>query len=78
MYLSAAPTHELLAEKLKSLQCLAPRDLEFILGQARWNHQHTEDIANMHFQDGFMFAAIALLVTVFVHQASKRVTYKCA
>jgi hypothetical protein len=72
IYLSAAIGYERVEEKLKSLQCLAPRDLDFILGQVRQNHQHTQDTANMFFQDGFMFAALALLVAVFVHQASKR------
>jgi hypothetical protein len=76
MYLSAANSYEHLMEKLKSLQCLAPRDLDFILGQVLRNHQHTQDTADMFFQFGSLLAAIAILVAVFVHQASKRLTYK--
>jgi hypothetical protein len=76
IFLSAAIGYERVEEKLESLQCLAPRDLDFILGQVHQNHQHTQDTANMYFQDGFMFAALALLIAGFVHQASKRPTYK--
>ena len=76
IYLSAAGGYERVEGKLKSLQCLAPRDLDFIVGQVLRNHQHTQATADMFFRVGFLFAAIALLVAVFVHQASKRLIYK--
>jgi len=74
IYLSAEVGYERVAEKLKSLQCLAPRDLDFVLGQVLRNHQNTQDTANMFFQNGFLFAATALLFAVFVHQARKQLT----
>jgi hypothetical protein len=76
IYLSQGVGYQRVEEKLKSLQTLATHDLDFIVKQVQWNHQHTQDTADMFWHFGAVLAGLALLIAVFVYQTSKRLTYK--
>jgi hypothetical protein len=76
MFLSQGVGYQRVEEKLKSLQSLEAHDLDFIVKQVRWNHQHTQDAADVFWHFGAVLAGLALLIGFFVYQTSKRLTYK--
>ena len=71
MYLSGEMTVKRVEEKLNSLQCLAPHDLDFIVAQIHRNHQHLQDNADMYWSTGAVFAAFAILIAFSVYRVGK-------
>jgi hypothetical protein len=76
IYLSQGAGYERVEEKLRTLQSLAARDLDFIVKRVQSNHQHAQDAADMFWQFGTVLAGLTLLIAVFVHQTSKRLTQR--
>jgi hypothetical protein len=76
IYLSQGASYQRAEEKLKSLQSLSARDLDFIVKQVQSNHRHAQDTADMFWQFGIVLVGLALLIAIFVHQTSKRLAYK--
>jgi hypothetical protein len=71
-FLSGEIGYKRVEEKIISLQCFVPRDLDFILTQVRQNHLQTQDTADMLWHAGALSAALAILIALSVYEASKR------
>jgi len=71
-YLSQGVGYQRVEEKLKSLQSLEAHDLDFIAKQVRWNHQHTQDMADIFWHFGAVLAGLALLIALLAFAELRR------